>query len=189
MKSKTRRVLSGVALFLSALAVQRASTTPWGEGAAADGTHLLLSPIGLSHVVRPQDPIAPTVECRWWPRIGDASLCAPAAGGDRAYERLRLAYPALLVALWLAVGALLLQALRIPRAPAAHVALSAATFALVMSALVIVTRSGPDALAALQGVKLRFDSLGFVLAAGAAMLTAASAFLAAERGSAPPDPR
>lgn len=189
MKSQTRRVLSAAALFLSALAVQQAATAPWGEGSAPDGTRFRLSPIGLSHVVTPQDPGAPTVECRWWPRIGEASLCAPAPGGERAYARLRLAYPALQVALWLSIAALLLQALRIPRAPIAHVALSTAPFALLASAILIVTRSGPEALAVLQGVRLRFDSLGFALAAGAAALTAASAFLAAERSTTGAEPR
>jgi len=67
--------------------------------------------------------------------------------------------------------------------------MSAAAFAMVASAIMIVTRSAPDALAVLRGVTLRFDSLGFVLAAGAAALTAASAFLVAERGATAAKPR
>lgn len=183
MHSQLRRVASAIAMFLSALALQWAATTPWAEGSATDGTRYRVSPIGIAHVVTPTVPNAKTIDCRWWPKVGTPSLCAVADGGERAYRRLRLAYPGLQVALWLSVAALFLQALRIPRSAGAHVAIACVLLVLIASVVVVVRTAPSAALSVLQGVTLAYHSLGYVLASGAAALALLSIILLAERGA------
>ena len=187
MSSQTRRICSAIAMFLTALALQWAATAPWIEGRAADGTRFRVSPIGIAHVVSPDSPNVPTVDCRWWPRVGTPSLCAVVAGSEKAYARLRLAYPCLQGALWLAIIALMLQALRIPRSAPPHVMLATALLVLIIAAGAIMVMAPPTALEVLQRVSLQYRSLGFLLGSSAAALTLASVLLLAERSPTLPE--
>lgn len=179
------RRLAGLALLLlvaAAVALQRSATRSWASARPADGSMLLLSPIGLRQV----GPGATTQECRWWPRLGSESLCAAVPGQEAALARLRRAYPLVVIAMWTAVAVLFLAVLRIPRrapwlAPVAGVVASASAAAAAVS-----LGRGGQALAAVDGA-IRFTEGGFMAAAGAAVaLAVASGLLhAARRGDAP----
>ncbi|HNV77695.1 MAG TPA: hypothetical protein PKH96_23640, partial [Gemmatimonadaceae bacterium] len=80
-----------MAIFLTAIALQRACTLPWGRAAAPDGTTYELTAVGLSRLASP--PGVVRSDCRWWPRYGDATLCRAAPDGAVAHARLRFAYP------------------------------------------------------------------------------------------------
>jgi hypothetical protein len=162
-----------VAIFLTAVALQRACTLPWGHGTAADRTPYELSVVGLSRL--PTDNGSPRVDCRWWPRYGDAALCSAPTTGAPAHASLRLAYPLLQVALWLSVASLLLQALRVPRHRLVQGALPALVAGLTTTAVVYMVRGAEDGLAALDGVAISFSDAGAIFAVGAAALSALSA--------------
>lgn len=173
---RLRRLLSAVAIFLSALALQRACTLAWGRGVAA-GSHVHLTVMGLTR--RPASADRPVVDCRWWPRYGDATLCAVSPGATAAAGRLRAAYPLLQVGLWLSVASMFLQALRVPRSRAAQAALPALVAALTVAAVLFVRQGAAAALAALDGIPMHLSGAGFVAAIAAAVLAAASAALLA----------
>jgi hypothetical protein len=181
MQSQRRRIISAVFMFLVALALQRAATATWEEARATDGTRIRITPIGLAHVVAPSDPTIATVDCRWWPKIGSATLCAVRPDGAESYRRLRLAYPAIQVALWLAVVSIILQALRVPRQRWVHVAVSAGVFALVVSAIVLLRNMPAQTFVALDALPIDRTSLGSRLGWGAALLSFASTVLLIER--------
>lgn len=173
---RQRRLLSAVAIFLTALALQRACTLPWGSG--SDGRlHFRLTVVGLSRTSDGSD--GAITDCRWWPRYGDAALCAVRAEGRTMADRLRLAYPLLQVGLWLAVASLLLQALRVPRLRLAQASLPAVIAAGTLAAIMFVRQGATDGLAALQGITLQLDGTGFMAAVAALILATASAALLA----------
>jgi hypothetical protein len=175
MTASTRRALSAVAIVCVAVAVQRAATSGWARAATADGTRYTLSPVGLSRAGVP-GVSASAAYCRWWPMDGDRTLCAVGAGGAAAHERLRLAYPLLFVGLWTAVLSLVLQVIRIPASAARQSVLPIAVCVCTLVAIAIV-RDAPNGLAVLQGVPVRFDTVGFGLVVAAAGLSAISATL------------
>jgi hypothetical protein len=181
------RWLTGAALLLiaaSAVALQRGATAPWGRAATASGD-LRLSPIGLVRLSGDET----VTECRWWPTLGEATLCGLAPGGEAAMARLRRAYPLAVVAMWTAILALFLNVLALPRrVPWAGALVTAIGSALAASSVWSVA-SAPRALAALQAATVRFDQAGFLCVAGAALFTAAATvLLAAARRSRPGDP-
>lgn len=173
---RTRRLLSAVAIFLTALALQRACTLPWGSGGEGDARYRL-TVVGLSRLSAAGN--GAVADCRWWPHYGDAALCAVRPGAAEASGRLRLAYPLLQVGLWLAVASLLLQALRVPRSRVAQATVPALVAAGAVSAIVFVRQGAAQALAALQDVPLHFTGSGAVAALVAAALAATSAVLIA----------
>lgn len=180
-----RRIASAVAIFLTAIALQRACTLPWGRAAGPDGTTYELSAVGLSRL--PEASGATRTDCRWWPRYGDATLCSVAPDGAAAHQRLRLAYPLLQVAMWLAVASVLLQALRVPRQRLLQVAVPALACALIGGAITFVARGAREGLAALSGTTIDFGAAGHTFAIAAAVLSALSAVLLAESFSATRD--
>lgn len=180
MSSQTRRIVSAIAMFLCALSLQWAATAPWGEAAAADGTRYRISPIGIAHVVAPNEPSTPTIDCRWWPKVGTQSLCAVVTGYENAYKRLRLVYPGVQVALWMSVAAIFLQALRIPKSRTPHVVFTLVLLAIIVAVIATLRTAPGQALDVLQGIELRFSSLGFLLGSAAAALSLLSLFLLAE---------
>ncbi len=186
---RIRRGLGAVAIFLTAIALQQASTRPWGWGSASDGSRYELSPVGLSRLeggdATRRDASART-DCRWWPVYGDPALCGVRPEGEAAYRRLRLAYPALQVAMWLAVASLLLQTLRIPRQRLWQGAAPLATCALSAAGVHFVSREAPRALNALQQVDLHFGEFGFVCGVAAVVLSGFSALVALREPSPPP---
>lgn len=172
-----RRILSALAIFLTAIALQRACTMPWASGAAAGGPRYVLSAVGLSRL--PPSGVGPSTDCRWWPRYGDAALCAPRSGGEAAFDRLRIAYPLLQVGLWLAVASLLLQALRVPRTSMVQAALPALVSVGVGVAIRFAWRGAHEGLASLDGVVLQSGAFGLYAAVAALVLSATSAILLA----------
>jgi len=179
--------VSAVAIFLTAVALQRACTLPWGHGTSRDGTPYEISVVGLSRL-RAADG-APRVDCRWWPRYGDATLCSAPPEGARAHADLRLAYPLLQVALWLAVASLLLQALRVPRHRLAQGALPTVVALLTTTAVVHMMRGTRSGLAALDGVTMTFTNAGalFAVAAGVASALSAGILLTSFSAARPAD--
>ncbi len=170
-----RQLASAVAIFLTAVALQRACTQPWGRAAAPDGTTFELSAVGLSRLGR---SVADSrTDCRWWPRYGDEALCAPAASGAAAFSGIRRAYPMMQVALWLAVLALFLQALRVPRNRFVQGAVPAAACALSWSAILALSRGATFGLAALADAPLHLSLQGYRGAVAATALSALSAIL------------
>jgi len=88
-----------VPLLIAGAALYDASTLGWGGADAPDGTRYKASPIGLSHVLSPHEPVSPTVDCRWYFAGGDedAELCAMAPGAEVAYRQLLAVLPLLCV--------------------------------------------------------------------------------------------
>ena len=169
---RVERRLEGIALLLiavSAILFQLAATRPWAEGRSAFGNRLFVSPIGVADF----GLASPTakVQCRWWPRIGDATLCA--VDEDAAMTTLRRAYPLTIAALWTSVVALFLVALRIPRsAPFIGILVTMAVPVLAVSALWSLASSFTRALIALEGANLHVAQRGFGSMFAGALLTA-----------------
>ena len=166
----------------AAILFQRSATTPWAEARAADGRHLLVSPIGLVDFGLGTSGTAPR-ECRWWPKLGDEELCAVADNGESHMARLRRAYPLVVVAMWLSVLALFLNALRIPRfAPAIGIAVTMVVPVVGIAALWSVASSANAAIAILAGADVRVAPSGFSSVFGAALCMAlAGGLLVASR--------
>jgi len=169
------RIVSAVAIFLTAVALQRACTLAWGRSAATDAVRYEISVVGLSRVPLADDVVR--TDCRWWPRYGDAALCAPAATGEQAFRSLRFAYPMLQVAMWIAVVSVLLQALRVPRHHVLQALIPATAAALTLLAIVYVRRGAADGLAVLDALPMGFDAAGYRFAVAAATLSVGSALL------------
>jgi hypothetical protein len=153
LPARQRRFLEGVALLLlvfAALLFQRSATASWIETRAADGARYTVSPIGLSEYRNDERR-----ECRWWPTLGDQVLCMMNdVGGLRPMTWLRRAYPLTVAALWTAVLALFLNALRIPRqAPAIQVIAALAPSVLGAVALWTIWSGSTRALAVLEGLR------------------------------------
>ena len=109
----------------------------------------------MSELVRQYDDQATIVsECRWWPKLGDEQLCAiNDTGGANQMKWLRRAYPFTVMALWTAVLALFLTALRVPRqAPVVRIIATLAPSVLGAVALWCVWSGAPRALAVLEGL-------------------------------------
>jgi hypothetical protein len=162
---------------VAAILFQRSATLSWIETTAADGARYEVSPIGVRQY---RDAASrPESECRWWPRLGDLQLCAiNDIGGTAQMKWLRRAYPLTVAALWTAVLALFLNALRIPRqAPALHVIAALAPSVLGSMALWSVWSGATRALAVLEGLTPHPDLGGFAPMATATVFTTASAVL------------
>jgi hypothetical protein len=169
---RVARRLEGVALLLialSAILFQLAATRPWAEGRSAFGNRLEISPIGVADF----GLASPTAkaQCRWWPRIGDATLCQ--VDEEAAMTRLRRAYPLAIAALWTSVLALFLVALRIPRsAPFIGILATMAVPVFAVSALWSLASSFTRALVALEGANLHVAQHGFGGMFAGALMTA-----------------
>ncbi len=174
-EGRGRRVVSAVAIFLTAVALQQACTVAWAHATAESGARYELSVVGLSRLNAPPD--APRTDCRWWPKYGSTELCAPPAGQASAQGALRRAYPCLQVALWLAILSVLLQTLRVPRRRALQAGVPAVAAGLVAVAIYSMLIGASDGLAVLAPLEVRFSGRGFVLAVVAILLSGASAVL------------
>jgi len=177
-----RQIASAVAILLTAFALQRACTPPWGRATGVDGTPYEFSAVGLSRLAR--SPTDPRVDCRWWPRYGDPVLCAVAPDRDDAALDLRRVYPMLQVALWLAVASVLLQALRVPRQRVLQVAMPFGVFVLTGLALRYLSSGVRTGLAALSGATVDRSLQGYWGALIALALSALATILLAESFSA-----
>ncbi len=173
---KLARPIAALLIALAAFFLQRGATLGWGTAVTPDAAMFRLSPIGMERIAA-VDPVNATVSCRWWPKGGDEALCTVAAGGEDAATRLRLAYPALTVALWVAVTALFLQVLRLPRSPMTRAAITWVVGILATAAILLLATNAPRALAVLAGARLRFGEVGFTLVAAAAVCAGVSGTL------------
>lgn len=183
MAKRYREGIGLILLALAAILLQRSATAPWMSGHGSDGARYEVSPIGLT---RFDAPGAAGVACRWWPRLGDTDLCAIADAGSFVW--LRRAYPFTVLALWTAVLALFLNALRVPRRrTTVRTVATAAVPALSLLALWCLFVAGPRALAAIAQMPVRPLAGGFgLMATATAMAGAAFALLVASR---PGEPR
>ena len=164
-------------LAVSALFFQRSATAPWAEARAGDGRRLQVSPIGLTDFGLGTSGAAPT-ECRWWPKLGSEELCAVSADATREISWLRRTYPFVVIALWTAVLAIFVNALRIPRVPrGAGVIVAMALPLLALLAYRGVFMGAPRALSVLSGLSLEPVATGFASIAVAAICSAAAAVL------------
>lgn len=178
LPARQRRFAEGIALLLLAIAAilfQRSATTSWIEMARVDGVRYHVSPIG----VRQYRDASLESECRWWPRLGSEQLCAiNDTGGATQMKWLGRAYPLTVVALWAAVLALFLNALRIPRkAPAVLVVAALAPSVLGSIALWTMWSVAPRALAVLEGLTPHPVLAGFGPMITATLLATTSAVL------------
>lgn len=169
------RVVSAVAVFLTAVALQQASTVTWARATAESGARYRMSVVGVSRMGTPSDQ--PRTDCRWWPKYGSTELCAPTASAPAAQGALRRAYPCLQVAMWLAVLSILLQTLRVPRSRILQAAIPAGVSVLSIVAIYSMLVGARDGLAVLQPLDVHFTGAGFALALIAAALSALSALL------------
>lgn len=162
------RPAAALLLLTAAVALQQAATREWSRVVAADGATFLLTPVGVSRRAAAPAGVRPrTTDCRWWPTYGDTALCGPAPGSEAAGGRLRLAYPALVVALWGAVAAFFLVALRVPQRRWVRAAASWVVAALAAAGIALFVDGTAHGLSAVAGLSRHFVGPGLWLAAGA----------------------
>lgn len=176
MSPSGRSKLALLLIALAALGIQRSATLPWGMVDTADGRRIAVSPIGASQISPTPHP-ATASDCRWWPIAGDADLCAVATDGSAAFAGLRRVYPMMSAALWLSIGALFLQVLRVPQSAVLRSSVTAAVGAIVAFALVNFFTNAGRALAVLGGRDPRLETPWGVMALLALVLAAVSAWL------------
>ena len=156
-----------LSLALAALFFQRSATIPWAETRAPDGRRIQVSPIGLTDFGLGTTGTAPR-ECRWWPKLGSEELCALTPDATREATWLRRTYPFVVIALWTAVLAIFINALRIPHVPRAAgvvVAMALPVFALLAYRGIFM--GAPSALSVLSGLRLEPIASGFAWIAAA----------------------
>lgn len=172
---RKRRTIEGVALILiavSAILFQRSATASWAEARTAQGLRIEVSPIGLA-----EHGPSSTRQCRWWPHVGDAELCAVAADGKASKSQVRRAYPLAVIALWSSVLALFLCALRVPRgAPWIGIGVTASV-PIVGAFAIWSLQAATKAFVSLAGVELYFANGGFASILGGAVLMGIAAAL------------
>jgi len=171
-------LLEGAALLLlmaCAILFQRSATASWIE-LHASAMHYRVSPIGIAAL--PAGSSLPRSECRWWPRLGDAQLCSVNdTGGASQMTWIRRAYPLTVVAMWITVLALFLNALRIPRqAPAVGTVAAVIPSVLGIVALWSIWSGSARTFAVLEGLTPQPLS-GGLTAIGAAIVSSTIAGL------------
>jgi hypothetical protein len=167
---------------VSAILFQRSASSTWMEARAATGHQLRISPIGIEDH-GPDTSFGPVAQCRWWPKLGDATLCALAPGGEQVMSIVRRAYPLTVVSLWTSVLALFLVALRIPRrAPAAGMVVTMTVPVMALVALWSVASGARRALAVLAEAGASVQPIGFgSMFAGALFMAIAAGLLVSSR--------
>lgn len=162
-------------MVVCAILLQRAATGEWGTTPEVNGSHVLVSPVGVSVVAG-----TTSTDCRWWPVHGDPQLCGATAGAESAFARIRTTYPLLQIALWLSIVALFLVVLRV-----GHRALAPIATLLVclcsLAAVSFMVFESATTLAALAGKTVQFTQLGALAAYGALVTSAISTVLIARR--------
>jgi hypothetical protein len=172
-KTLGRRIVCAILLGAAAFAVNHSSTLNWGGAGAPDGTRYKVSPVGILHVLQPRQTVSPFVWARWSPEMGAPALRAVAPGGEGAYVLLKLIYPALRVAFWLALigAALALLPLRCRRRKALLALFPAGAALTTLAAVVMFINIPPRALAVLAPLEFGFGgTLGGILVGIAPLL-------------------
>jgi hypothetical protein len=99
----SRRIAAALALGGGAFALYASSTLGWAGTDVPDGSRFKASPVGLSHVLTPDQLEFATIDCGWYAVSGYGAPCAVADAG--AFARLRTVYPLVMLAALLAVAA------------------------------------------------------------------------------------
>jgi hypothetical protein len=146
------RLACAAALAGAALALHASSTLGWGGADAPDGSRFKASPVGLSHVLRPDRPTSATVDCGWHAASGYPAPCAVA--DSRAFTRLRLVYPLILAAGLLAAVGAALSLRRDPLRSRAQRVLASAGGVATIGALALFATSIQAALAAIADLPI-----------------------------------
>ena len=113
-----------------------------------------MSPVGLSHVLTPHQPVSATVDCGWYGISGYAAPCRIAAGGAAAFRELQAVFPLIVIAtVCCLLGAIAsLPPLRRFQSYQPQLAAGAALTAVL--AVILFARSVGEALADLQGLSV-----------------------------------
>jgi hypothetical protein len=141
-------------LLLAGAALYHASTLAWGGAEAPDGTRYKASPIGLSHVLSPRQPVSPTVNCRWYFAGGDADVCAMAPGAAAAYWQLLAVFPLICLSIVVCLLESLGQCRRGWRLRFPHRRVAGIAAGLPTLALLLFSRSLGPALAVLTNLEV-----------------------------------
>lgn len=167
---------------VSAILFQRSATSSWAEAIGANGHRMLVSPIGMQDWGT-DSAERPLAECRWWPKLGDAALCALAPGGEAGLTKVRRAYPLTFTVLLLSVLALFLVALRLPRQlPSAGIVATAIVPVMATYALWQFSSGFRNAFVALQNARTTVVPFGFgVMFLGAFLMALAVGLLITSR--------
>jgi hypothetical protein len=159
-------LVAGLGLVLAAALFHSASTLGWGAADAPDGTRYKASPVGLSHVLTPRQPVSKTTDCGWHGAAGYPTPCAVA--DEQAFRQLRSVYPLVLfAALLCGLGAVMSLRLRWRLHVSQRLIAACAAFAGLLG-VVLFARSIDRALAPLAGL-----SVGVGGTLGTMQLTAA----------------
>jgi len=94
---RPRSTLAALLFLFAVLLLIASPPMGWGGGEAVDGTRYKLSPLQLSHVLKPHQTVSPTENCRIYGADTPDNRCRMAAGGEAAFARLRLVYPLILI--------------------------------------------------------------------------------------------
>jgi hypothetical protein len=140
---------AALAFCIAAFMLHTSLTLGWGSAVAPDGTRFKISPIGLSHVLQPDQAVSPTRDCRWSPQSGEKELCKVRPGGESAYRQLRSVGLIVETGFWFCILAALLGFLR-PGLPAARAVFSIGALVAAPVAMSLFAISVPEAIAALH---------------------------------------
>lgn len=179
------RIAAAALVALAAALLLMSRSLGWGGVEAPDGTRYKVSPVGVSHVLNPDQPVSATRDCSWSPPSGDAALCAERPGGAAAFTRLRLVPRVVDLAVVLCVAAAMLLVVPGSRWAGLREGMPAAAMATALAAPALFATSAPEALAALRGLPFGVGgTLGTLEVAGAAGLLAGLAAGLARRRAA-----
>jgi hypothetical protein len=154
LRGLSRGLAMVVPLLLAGAALYDASTLGWGGADAPDGTRYKASPVGLSHVLSPRQPVSPTVNCRWYFASGDADLCAMAPGAEAAYRQLLAVFPLICLSIVVCLIGCLGQCRRSWRLRFPHRVVAGTAAVLPALALWLFSRSLGPALAVLAHLEV-----------------------------------
>jgi hypothetical protein len=179
----SRRIAVSTTFALAAAAIYPALTLGWGGGEAADGSRYKASPVGLSHVLTPQQPTSETVDCGWYEASGYVAACAVATDGGTAFTLLKVVYPLAGVACVAAIIAAALAMFSRHSYRRVRIASGITLASMLTGAIIVFASSLTRALAALDGVPVGVGgSLGTMLVSTAVLLSLAIASQAYDEG-------
>ena len=144
------RVVSATFLAIAACLLYSCATLGWGEADAPDGSRFKASPVGLSHVLTPDQATSRTEDCGWYEASGYASPCVIA---DRnAFAELKLIYPFVIAGAVLCVLAALSTLVRRSWSARGQRILACVAAGLAIAAPILFGHTATEALAALRGL-------------------------------------
>jgi hypothetical protein len=147
------RVVAVAFVLLAAVALVRSQRLGWGAADAPDGTRYKVSPLTLSHVLQPAQPVSATEDCRLDRPAQVAGLCAVASDSGPAWAVLRLVPLVLLVAAGAATGAGVSLAAKDQRLQWLRTVLLAVAALLAVLAPALFGFAAPRALQVLHGLE------------------------------------